>query len=388
MIKNILAIMLLGLLSACHMPAVGFFLNETGTIEAEQKSSAFDVPKDSDKSVKCHGLTAAQRRAERLLVTITTQFASGAPEEFGAGILLSMNDSKVSILTARHVVHKQNAGRPSIKVTLQENDGTKHKFTTRIDPRFTPSSGAYRDIAVLQANIVRDKHFPPPHWAVLRDARNNDNLKDFVIIGNPRGRGITVTPKGDADYKSSSELRVNAGVMEPGYSGGGVFDAERRLVGIVFEDGGQYAAAYPINPILDMLKTAGIRTDFTVAPASKRNIYLTDIQATTPELKQAALTAFTETLEKAGYEPGCSSPGAYKLSLLLSGIKTSGASSAVEIRPTFLGPDGGAFQIDNEHMSFLHVPGMSPLSSEEKLKTKMGEAAQSLLNKLQDKAMQ
>jgi hypothetical protein len=387
MTKNILAIMLLGLLSACQMPAVVFFPDETSTVEAEQKLSAPDVPQDASKRTKCQGLTAAQQRAKRLLVTITTQFASGAPEEFGAGILLSMNDSQIFILTARHVVHKQNAGRPSIKVTLEGGDGTTHKFTARIDPRFAPSSGTYRDLAVLQADIKRDKHFPPPHWAVLRGARSNDNLKDFVVIGNPRGRGKKVTPKGDADYKSSSELRVNSGVMEPGYSGGGVFDAERRLVGIVFEDGGQYAAAYPINPVLDMLKTAGIRTDFTVAPASKRNIYLTDIQATTPELKQAALTAFTEALEKAGYEPNCSSPGAYKLSLLLNGIKTSGASSAVEIRPTFLGPDGGAFQIDKEDMSFLHVPGMSPLFSVEKLKSKMDEAAKRLLSKLQDKAM-
>lgn len=388
MIKCILAIILLGLLSACQMPAVGFFQDETGAIEGEQKLSAIDVPQDASKRTQCQGLTAAQRRAERLMVTITTQYASGAPEEFGAGILLSMNDSKVFILTARHVVHKQNAGRPSIKVTLEGADGTKHKFTAKIDPRFAPSSGAYRDIAVLQADVKPDKHFLPPNWAVLRDARNNVNLKDFVVIGNPRGRGKTVTPKGDADYKSSSELRVNSGVMEPGYSGGGVFDAERRLAGVVFEDGGQYAAAYPINPVLAMLKTASIRTDFTAAPASKRNIYLTDIQATTPELKQAARTAFTEALEKAGYEPNCSSPGAYKLSLLLNGIKTSGASSAVEIRPTFLGPDGGAFQIDKEHMSFLHVPGMSPLSSAEKLKTKMGEAAKKLISKLQDKAMQ
>jgi S1-C subfamily serine protease len=331
---------------------------------------------------KCKAQEVAQTRAERLLVIITTRFASGAPSEFGAGLLLSVRGPTATILTAKHVVAKAGAGRPSIEVAIEGADGGVRKLPAEVATRFHVSSDAYSDIAILQADLSGAGPIATPDWAVLRSQQNARDLKDFVVIGNPGGAGKTVTPKGDADFRSARELRVNAGVMAPGYSGGGVFDSQRRLTGLVFEDGGQYAAAYPIDPVLGILKQTGVPVDLRIAPEGKRNVYLTDVDASTPELKQAARSAIIGALEKAGFEPECAGGSSYKLTLSLKGMTTSGISSTVEITPTFLGPDGGQFQVDKEQISFVHMIGRSSLNSVEAMEDKMRQFSGKLVEKL------
>lgn len=379
--KLIVSSLLLSFLAACGlMKTEPLRDTSSSTLATEEKSSTSAKITDVPAGATCRSRTAALQRAERLLVTITTKFAIGAPTEFGAGIILSIKGNTAYILTADHVVRKSTGGKPSILVAVEAADGTTRQIKAEVATRFTWSSDLYKDIALLQADVSRSG--PVMDWAILRSAQSSNNLKDFVAIGNPAGRGKTATPKGDADYKSTAELRVNSGVMEPGYSGGGVFDAQMHLAGMVFEDRGQYAAAYPIDPILNLLRTAGVPVDLATASDAKKNIFLSDVQGSTPEIEQAARAAITQALVNAGFEPQCSSQNAYKLSLLLKGMTTSGTSSAVEMVPTLLGPDGGQLQVDKVQVSFLHMLGLSPLSSPDALSKKMSEAAEAIVSKV------
>ncbi len=261
----------------------------------------------------CKAQASAQRRADQLLVTISTKFASSGGQQFGAGIILSVKGTTAYILTAKHVVSSAGAGKPTIEVAIETADGAQHKLIAEVASRFSLASEPYRDTAILQADLSRAGFVPAPDWAVLRSQTDRD-LRDFVVVGNPRGRGKTSTPKGDGDYRTSQELRVNSGVMEAGYSGGGVFNSSLRLVGLVFEDGGQYAAAYPIDPVIDLLNKAGVPVDLKLAPEPKKNIYLSDVEGSTPELREAGRAVMTDALEKNGFEATCASGNSYKLS--------------------------------------------------------------------------
>ncbi len=375
-------------LSGCSLGKMDISSLTAGKSTGEdQTAQAKPVPADKleTRDNTCKGRQAAQVMAERAIITIKAKFASGAPSEFGAGIIVSAKGSSLYILTANHVVRKPGAGAASVEVTITDGIGSHRTVPAKIMGSFSPSE-PYTDLALLQAEAGRTgEALSALDWAILREARYSNDLKNFVIIGNPAGGGKTTTPPGDADFRNAAELHINSGVMQPGYSGGGVFDAARHLAGIVFEDRGQYAAAYPIEPVLALIRMSGVPVDLKTATASKKEIYLSDVDASSPELKQAATSAIGKALESAGFEPFCPSAGAFKVAIFAKAIKTSGTTAIIELQPTFFDQNGGAVRIEKEQVSLTFFVGFSPLSSPEELEAKLKQGAEKLVSKISKK---
>jgi hypothetical protein len=383
--SNLIILVLICLLPACGLTGAG---SPSGVLDSSAepgKGVASAQVKPGGSGAKCQSHAEALERAERLVVRITTKYTSGAPTAHGAGILLSVQGSTAYILTANHVVDNAAAGKPAISVVFDAPGGAAHTASAIAATRYSWPRDLYPEVAVIQADLRQTGRIAPPQWDILRDSRDRSELKDVIAIGNPAGRAKTVTPKGDAELRSARELRLNSGVMEQGYSGGAVFDAQKHLAGLVIEDSGQYAAAYPIEPVLAMLKTAGVPVDLVSAPAAKKNIYLKGVAGNTPELEAAGRIAISAALQEAGFEPACTTSGSYKLSVQLKGVDMSGTSTAVEMEPAFEGPGGEPFQIEKMELSFIHMIGYSPLSSTEALEKKMRDASGSLVKILSSK---
>jgi hypothetical protein len=385
MTRSCAAIVVCLMLTGCSPRLPSFGLSDSPPGPAATLAGAPPLLSSVKGDAACKAQDLARRRSEQLVVAISTTFSNGAAPEYGAGLLLSIKGATATILTAAHVVKKAGAGKPTIGIQIEGADGATHKVAGEVSARFAFSSSTYGDIAILQADLSRLGATPNPDWDVLRPQKDSNDVKDFVVIGNPAGRGKQTTPKGDAEYKSSRELRINAGVMEQGYSGGGAFDGQRRLAGLVFEDGGQYAAAYPIEPVLGVLRTAGVPIDLKQAPNGQRNIYLSTVDGTSPELKQSGADAFAGALQGAGFEPGCLTPGAYKLTIYLKGTRTSATSSEVEVIPSFVGPEGAPIPMEKERISFIHMIGRPSIYSVEALQEKVRKTADALAEKLAQK---
>lgn len=151
---------------------------------------------------------------------VTDQFFSGrVVSGAGSGVIISEDGY---IITNNHVID----GARSVKVTLQ--DGSEYDATVE-------GADAATDIAVIKIDFT---------GLVPADISDSDLLQigDFCLaIGNPMGTlGGTVTDgiisalnrELTIDGNTMNLLQTNAAVS-PGNSGGGLFDADGKLIGIV-----------------------------------------------------------------------------------------------------------------------------------------------------------
>lgn len=172
----------------------------------------------------------------------------------GSGVILSEDGY---IVTCTHVV----AGATNINIVL--SDGTKHKAEViGVDSR--------SDIAVLKI----DKTGLTP--AIIGDSDKLVVGEDAIVIGNPLGElGGTVTTgivsalqrEVQVENQTMTLIQTNAAV-NPGNSGGGMFNAEGELIGIInaksygesIEGLGFAIPSNDMKVIVDELMTSGYVT--------------------------------------------------------------------------------------------------------------------------------
>ena len=185
----------------------------------------------------------------------------------GSGVIISLDREAgdAYILTNFHVVyHKEAISQNHISDNVglylygQENDAY------RIEAEFVGGSLSH-DLAVLKvqgSEVIKHSHAVAATLGSSEDVRVGDEV---FAVGNPEGFGISLT-EGDinvtdetlsilgADGKTTLNLRViriSAAINE-GNSGGGLYDDEGKLIGIVCakrtgDDVDNVAYAIPIN---------------------------------------------------------------------------------------------------------------------------------------------
>lgn len=189
--------------------------------------------------------------AIRSVVSIITAFSNGTEAYYaaGSGVIYRLeDDGSAFIVTNHHVVYDKNCNTSNkisddISVFLYGMEFSDYA----IEATYVGGSMSY-DIAVLRVE----------QSSVLLDAKNRGVLvpatidtgltlgESVIAVGNPEGEGISVTcgivnviseeielssPDGNGTI-SLRVLRTDAAV-NGGNSGGGLFDANGRLVGIV-----------------------------------------------------------------------------------------------------------------------------------------------------------
>ena len=177
----------------------------------------------------------------------------------GSGVIYSMGSTYSYIVTNYHVVStKTTESKIATKIKLFQygadmsisasdkytTDGTNYYYTeyyfsdTAVDATYIGGSDTY-DIAVLQVKTA-DLLAVNPHACAVTIANEYSVANTAIAIGNPNAAGMSVT-KGIISVESEylelegityRVMRIDTAV-NPGNSGGGLFDINGELIGIV-----------------------------------------------------------------------------------------------------------------------------------------------------------
>ncbi len=169
----------------------------------------------------------------------------------GSGVIYTLDTSKKEayIITNYHVVYDSeysNSVSNDIKICVYGKEDFSDGSTTSISAKFVGGSDSY-DIAVLKvdnnstnSNILFSGDYTE---CLIEDSNNIYVGEQIYALGNPKGAGlsaVTGVVSVDSEHilinetteETAREIRISAPV-NPGNSGGGLFNAKGKLIGIV-----------------------------------------------------------------------------------------------------------------------------------------------------------
>lgn len=211
------------------------------------------VPSDSDDAV-------------RSTVTIggTVGAVRGGNEvHFGAGEILAQRaDGTLLVLTARHVV----ANLGTLRVFLHDDVPSG----SSVQRFFSPGAGREASVVALAGDtdlaLIAFRPQPGDRFALARFG--DADPAHGTIVGHPYGAAWTTSTFALVDTGSAT-LIVRCARCGPGDSGGGVFDAEGGLAGIVTESQDNVVDGRPVaTGIFRAIALAPIRRFVASAGAS------------------------------------------------------------------------------------------------------------------------
>ena len=195
---------------------------------------------------------AGQKNPDQSIAKVT---GYGDGVEIGAGILTGFDDvdDEVFLVTALHVV--EEADRITVEFRQHRKEFPAQIYKTKPE----------LDLAVLQVGITGE----------IIDFKKQvvAQASDFVerpikVIGHPQGSSWVLTTA--SSYVQASDDRnnfiISRGDTSKGYSGGGVFTNNNRLLGMILKIGSHQAVVLDVLPIKDLLKEWKVETNLWGKP--------------------------------------------------------------------------------------------------------------------------
>jgi len=186
----------------------------------------------------------------------------------GAGIVFAATESDIYIATARHVVERSRS-LPAEELTVTFHGRRGVPIAARLaDQRF----GRDVDLAAL---LVDAAEAPPLDLARrwVRLSRPLQVGEPVWLIGQGDGRPWATSPAGEPlTAVQTTRLRVRSSTVTGGMSGGGGFDEEGLLVGMIVRDASPEAELLPIRYVLELLGEVlpvGLTAPSTGSPAEQ-----------------------------------------------------------------------------------------------------------------------
>lgn len=222
---------------------------------------------------------AAEEQAKRLIVMIEARI--GQQLINGAGIVLGVQGDRLYIATANHVVRWGDNEAEDIKVELRILPG--EPFAAKL---LNSRSGSRAlDLAVMVVRGVETDAIPVSLLPFDR-LGNTPGMRraDAVYsVGNPRGNRWRVNVSPDRVSQLDGDLiKFESQVIAPGHSGGGLFDASGRLVGMIRADQPPVGEAVKIDRILEKARHWGLPVDLVEGSFEVQTESPSDIQANPP----------------------------------------------------------------------------------------------------------
>jgi S1-C subfamily serine protease len=176
-------------------------------------------------------------RAMRANVLIETRGGLQKSRSLGSGVIMKISEGEALILTNRHVVDTEFVSNP-----LAAPVDRVYKMVldvTLVDQRVVPGRVTWIAPFGIDLALVRIQGATPEaraaRWKIGRRARVGDRV---FAIGNPLGLGWTHTQGTISQFriKEAGDRAVRIiqteTALNPGNSGGGLYDAEGYLIGI------------------------------------------------------------------------------------------------------------------------------------------------------------
>ena len=175
---------------------------------------------------------ASEDQAKDLLVMLTTTFAEGeVASKAGAGIIFAHKNNRVYMATARHTLWSGPNASRSQRVQFKWLPGQSWPAT-----KAEGHEDAVLDLAVLIVGKANELSIPALPFQNVGDAaalRRGDPVRR---MGYPFERGWFSRPSPDTVAETNDEFIGFDGQLHEGYSGGGLFDGNWRLVGMLKQD--------------------------------------------------------------------------------------------------------------------------------------------------------
>jgi hypothetical protein len=177
----------------------------------------------------------------------------GADVSIGAGIIFSRTHNSLQIMTANHVVRRSTHTLSDIQVKLKDYPSKWFPGT------LLEYHDVAKDVAVLEVNNLESHgieiYISNSTLNILRQNRQPARGDPVFPIGHPNGVpwGIPAVPDRVAQVVGDT-ITFQSSFIASGHSGGGLFDEEGALVGMIIRDQPPFGLAVQIEAIAQQLE--------------------------------------------------------------------------------------------------------------------------------------
>jgi hypothetical protein len=205
---------------------------------------------------------------DRAVVMLDVTSRSFEGHDYGAGIIFATQGEVIFIATARHVVQ---GNKPKVMVAFKADN--QHTYEGAISGISSISDAAF--LSVRNSNLAENVR-RTMLWQLL-PSKNNASPGEFgTIIGNNGGELWTKSaPPERIVARAGVNFKVASHFSRPGSSGGGVFDPNENLIGMVSADEpGQQTLALSIDGILREARKLNLPINLTENPGAVPAVYV------------------------------------------------------------------------------------------------------------------
>lgn len=193
--------------------------------------------------------------ARKLVAMVGGSSAQGSVQ--GAAVILGLARDRLYLVTANHLIESERKIAGDLQVEIKALPG-EHLPTEVLD------RDRDRDLAVLVVKGVADRGLSAADFPfhLLGDPRTLKRGSEVFSIGQARGVRWWANVSADVVSEvSSSHVYFQSPLVRPGQSGGGLFDADWRLVGLVSSESTGTMEAVRIDEVIDFVR----RHDYPVS---------------------------------------------------------------------------------------------------------------------------
>lgn len=196
-------------------------------------------------------VVADEEKAKIPIAMIKTFFSEGESIQFGAGVIFGTDDSRIYILTANHLLRRfvdgKWEGATKIEVRFHFLPGQPFKAILLVD------HDQELDLGLINVSVDQSFPFGKLRFGEISNSATLKRRQELNTIGCPNGTEWGTS----ADFYHVSEVNTRffkfVGIVHPGTSGGGVFDKDWRLVGMLTGEGSGEGRAVMIGEIVSYL---------------------------------------------------------------------------------------------------------------------------------------
>jgi len=201
---------------------------------------------------------------KRLIVRIETKF--GERSSNGAGIVFSVENDQVYIVTANHIVREGDRQGQDVNVEFRSLRGKT--LSARLESHFD----AGLDLAVLSVANAKSLGFNSSAFPFdrLGDPTGLKSGDPVFLAGHPNGVPWSLSVSSDAFIETDKDsLRFESKSLFKGHSGGALLNFRLEIVGLLKSDVQPYGDALSIAKAVSILKAWGypvkLRQRFAIA---------------------------------------------------------------------------------------------------------------------------
>jgi len=198
--------------------------------------------------VKIEGML--QRAENGALVNEKTQ---------GSGIVFAQSDSQVWVVTANHVVRSDNLLHTATSLTVTPSWRGAEPFDALVHRRNDDDN----DIAVITVDVTAAELGASFDFGRLRSNGELGRRDDVHPIGYPGGELDLRLEPGAVARVRDNWIRFETDSIAEGSSGGGLFDGDYNLVGMVSRITNSHSEALAIDTVLEYLLSWNLSVDLS-----------------------------------------------------------------------------------------------------------------------------